>query len=76
MFCCNSHVGGAVVTVDIMGDGEITTSALRAQLALERGVSLAALNIVLQSGRVCNDHNIDGPSNFAICSHEGCCCSA
>ena len=44
MLCCNSHVGGAAVTVDIMGDGEITTSALRAQLALERGVSPATLN--------------------------------
>ena len=48
-----SAVGGETVTVDVDGDDEITTAALRAPLAREWHVSVAALSIVLKSGQVC-----------------------
>ena len=48
-----STVGGETVTVDVDGDDEITTAALRAPLAREWSVSVAALSIVLKSGQVC-----------------------
>ena len=52
-----SAVGGETVTVDVDGDDEIATAALRASLAREWHVSVAALSIVLKSGQVCKIHS-------------------